>query len=55
MPRKSYDDVPIQVGEEEATPEPKVLTREIAVSIMQEAGGDKAKARQIAAEQGYSL
>jgi hypothetical protein len=55
MPKKSYDDVPIETGMEEETPEPKVLTREIAVSIMQEAGGDRSKARQIAAERGYSL
>jgi hypothetical protein len=55
LPKKVYDDVPIEVGEDEVATEAKVLTREIALSIMQQAGGDKAMARQIAAEQGYSL
>lgn len=55
LPRKRYDDVPIQVGEEVAVAESKVITRDIAIAIMQEAGGDRAKARRIAAERGYSL
>jgi hypothetical protein len=55
MPKKSYDEVPIEAGMEEDTAEPKALTRDIAVSIMQEAGGDRMKAREIAAERGYSL
>jgi hypothetical protein len=55
MPKKSYDEVPIEAGMEGATVEPKTLTDDIVSSILQEAGNDPKRARQIAAERGYTL
>ena len=56
LPARSYEEVLAESESDTLVGEgPRTLTREIALSIMQEAGGDKAKARQIAAERGYSL
>lgn len=51
------DSTPQQAAVEQqaTTSKPKQLTPDIAAQILQQAGGDKDKARQIAAQQGYSF